>query len=224
MRKEQGVSDIVNYVMHEQELNPTDPENSLKNSSKRGWQSILSTFGILLIAPVLAIFITIFIFQSYEVYGMSMETTLQDGDRLIVQKLSKNWSAVRGKDYIPQRGEVVVFDKPSFLSSSAGDVDHLIKRVIGLPGERVVVSNGKVTIYSVENPDGFDPDADQDYSKDIVTTPGDVDITIGSKEIFVVGDNRTNSLDSRTFGTINIESVTGIAVLRFVPVNAMKTL
>lgn len=78
-----------------------DPE-PVREASRRGWKNIASTMGILLIAPVLAIFITIFVFQSYEVYGMSMETTLQDGDRLIVQKLSKNWSAIRGKEYIPK--------------------------------------------------------------------------------------------------------------------------
>lgn len=204
------------------ELPPVD--NSLSSSSKRGWKNIASTFGILLIAPLLAVFITIFIFQSYEVYGQSMETTLQNGDRLIVQKLSKNWSKVRGKEYIPKRGEIVVFDKPSSLNTAGDDVDHLIKRVIGLPGERVVVRDGKFTVYNVEFPDGFDPDLNQEYAKDILTTPGDVDITVGSAEIFVSGDNRTNSLDSRTFGAINVDSVTGIATLRFVPVNNFKRL
>jgi signal peptidase I len=180
--------------------------------------------AILLIAPLLAIFITIFVFQSYEVYGMSMETTLQDGDRLIVQKLSKNWSAIRGKEYIPQRYEIVVFDKPTFISNPSGDVDHLIKRVIGLPGERVVARDGKYTVYNSEFPDGFNPDSGQEYAKDITTTPGEVDITIGNGEIFVSGDNRTNSLDSRNFGAISAKSVTGIATLRFVPVNAFKRL
>jgi signal peptidase I len=200
------------------------PDSSAKSSAKRGWKNIASTFGILLIAPILAIFITVFVFQSYEVYGMSMETTLQNGDRLIVQKLSKNWSAIRGREYVPQRGEIVVFSKPSSLSSLSGDVDHLIKRVIGLPGERVVVRDGKYTIYNAEHPDGFDPDKDQEYAKDILTTPGEVDITVGESEIFVSGDNRTNSLDSRNFGAINVASVTGIATIRFVPVNNFKKL
>jgi signal peptidase I len=196
----------------------------MKEASARGWKNITSTVAILLIAPLLAIFITIFVFQSYEVYGMSMETTLQDGDRLIVQKLSKNWSAIRGKEYIPQRYEIVVFDKPTFISNPSGDVDHLIKRVIGLPGERVVARDGKYTVYNSEFPDGFNPDSGQEYAKDITTTPGEVDITIGNGEIFVSGDNRTNSLDSRNFGAISAKSVTGIATLRFVPVNAFKRL
>jgi signal peptidase I len=202
---------------------PPAEQSPAQEASKRGWKNIASTVAILLIAPILAVFITIFVFQSYEVYGMSMETTLQDGDRLIVQKLSKNWSAIRGKEYIPQRYEIVVFDKPTFLSgSSSGDVDHLIKRVIGLPGERVVARDGKYTVYNANNPDGFDPDEGQDYAKDITITPGEVDITVGEGEIFVSGDNRTNSLDSRSFGAVNAKDVTGIATLRFVPVNAFK--
>lgn len=118
----------------------------------------------------------------------------------------------------------MVFDKPASLSSASGDVDHLIKRVIGLPGERVVLHDGHYTVYNETNPDGFDPDKDQEYAKDILTTPGKVDITVGAGEIFVSGDNRMNSLDSRNFGAINASSVTGIATIRFVPVNAFKRL
>jgi len=100
----------------------------------------------------------------------------------------------------------------------------LIKRVIGLPGERVVLHDGHYVIYNAKNPDGFDPDEDKDFAKDILTTPGKVDITVGENEIFVSGDNRTNSLDSRNFGAIKTESVTGVATLRFIPVNAFKNI
>jgi len=192
-------------------------------SIESGWKSIASTVAVLIAAPVLAIFITIFVFQSYEVFGQSMETTLQNGDRLIVEKLSKNWSSVRGKDYAPQRYQVVVFDKPSAVRNS-GDVDHLIKRVIGLPGERVVVRDGNYTVYNQEYPEGFDPDEGQDYSRDILSTSGEVDITVRENEIFVSGDNRSNSLDSRNFGAIKTSSVTGIAILRFVPVGSFRSL
>lgn len=197
---------------------------TLENNIKKGWKNIASTAAILLLAPVLAIFITVFVFQSYEVYGQSMETTLHNGDRLIVQKLSKNWSKLRGREYLPQRYEVVVFDKPANLTTGAEDVKHLIKRVIGLPGERVKVEGGAVTVYNAENPDGFNPDKDREYAKDIIITPGSVDITVGSGEVFVMGDNRTNSSDSRRFGTIRSTTITGIAKLRFIPVNAFLKL
>ena len=198
-------------------------EHKFQPESKRGWKNIASTVAILLLAPILAIFMTIFIFQSYEVFGQSMETTLDSGDRLIVNKFSKNWSRLRGKEYIPQRYEIVVFDRPRALISSS-EVDHLIKRVIGLPGERVVVRGGEITVFNVDSPDGFNPDEGKDYAKDIINTPGNVDITVGNGEIFVVGDNRTNSQDSRSFGSISVESLTGVAEIRFVPVNAFKRL
>lgn len=198
-------------------------EISGSHSVENGWKSIASTIGVLIAAPILAVFITIFVFQSYEVFGQSMETTLQNGDRLIVQKLSKNWSSVRGKEYIPKRYEVIVFDKPSEVRNS-GEVDHLIKRVIGLPGERVVVRDGQYTVFNQENPDGFNPDDGQDYAKDIISTSGEVDITVKENEVFVSGDNRSNSLDSRNFGAIKVSTITGVAMLRFVPVGSFTSL
>ena len=204
-------------------FNSSSDDSQRTSGVESGWKNIASTVAILISAPILAIFLTIFVFQSYEVYGQSMETTLQNGDRLIVEKLSKNWSKVRGKEYIPQRYEVVVFDKPTSIRN-AGAVDHLIKRVIGLPGERVVVRGGSITIYNQDNPDGFNPDESQEYAKDIISTPGDVDLTIADGEVFVSGDNRTNSLDSRNFGAINTDKITGIAKVRFVPVGSFRNL
>jgi signal peptidase I len=205
-----------------QKSNPKS-EKQQHDSVEKGWKSIASIVGVLIAAPILAIFITIFVFQSYEVFGQSMETTLQNGDRLIVQKLSKNWSSIRGKDYIPQRYEIIVFDKPISVSNSGG-VEHLIKRVIGLPGERVVVRDGNITVYNQENPNGFNPDDNQEYAKDILTTSGNVDITVGENEIFVNGDNRGNSFDSRNFGAINVSKITGVAVIRFIPVGSFTSL
>ena len=205
-------------------METTDNRPQAQEASQKGWKNIASTVAILLTAPLLAVLITIFVFQSYEVYGLSMETTLQNGDRLIVQKLSKNWSKVRGKEFVPQRYEVVVFDRPTFVSNIGGDIDHLVKRVIALPGERIVVFDGRITIYNQENPEGFNPDEGQEYAKDILSTSGSVDITVGENEIFVMGDNRGNSQDSRSFGAVNTNLVTGTATVRFVPVDAFKRL
>ncbi|MFT4532159.1 MAG: signal peptidase I [Candidatus Saccharimonadales bacterium] len=202
------------------------PETSDKQAEAiaSGWKNIASTIAILVIAPVMAILITLFVFQSYEVFGESMETSLQNGDRLIVQKVSKNWSTLLGNDYIPTRGEIIVFDRPAFVSNTIGNVEHLIKRVVGLPGERVVVTDGEVTIYNDEFPDGYDPDDDKEFAKDILTTPGNADITVGVSEVFVLGDNRTNSRDSRSFGAINTDTITGVATLRFIPITNFTNL
>lgn len=202
-------------------LNPVEEKtNSVKS---KGIKSILGTLGLLVIAPFLALFMTAHIFQPYQVDGQSMETTLQDGDRLIVYKLPVTLSNIMNHDYTPNRWDVIVFDKPKQLSAP-DSTKHLIKRVIGLPGERVVVSDGVVTVYNKDKPDGFNPDIGKEYSNDIVSTSGNVDITIGQKEIFVLGDNRDNSSDSRIFGSIPTDIVVGRATSRFLPVNAMKKL
>ncbi|MCA9345938.1 signal peptidase I [Candidatus Saccharibacteria bacterium] len=195
----------------------------MKMSASRVFKGLSGTLGLLIAAPLLALLITSHIFQPYQVDGQSMETTLQDGDRLIVYKLPKTISNLGGSAYIPGRWDIIVFDKPKQLNAPES-TKHLIKRVIGLPGERVLIRQGKVTIFNKDNPEGFDPDANKDYSKDIISTSGNVDLTVGSNEVFVLGDNRGNSADSRVFGPIPSSIIVGDATVRFIPVNNMKRL
>lgn len=190
---------------------------------KRRFKSVSSTVLLIVTAPLLAIFITSHVFHSYEVDGTSMETTLQNGDRLIVFKLPKTFSNITGNDHIPARWDVVVFDRPNQLPSS-NSVKHLIKRVIGLPGERVTVKDGVVTVFNDEHPDGFNPDEGREYAETIDRTTAEVDTTVGEGEIFVLGDNRNNSTDSRLFGAISVDLLVGKATARFVPVGDMKRL
>ncbi len=197
-------------------------DTTAQTDTQKGWKSISSTALLIISAPILALFLTAHVFQSYEVDGLSMETTLQNGDRLIVNKLPKTISNISGSEYMPNRWDIVVFDRPT-SSAISGRVGHLIKRVIALPGERVTVRDGIVTIYNQENPEGFNPDANQEYSESFNVTEGQVDITVGSGEIFVLGDNRSNSTDSRRFGSINTNIVVGTAELRFTPINNMRT-
>lgn len=185
---------------------------------REGIKSVISTLLILILAPVLAIIITSFLFQSYEVDGPSMEQTLHNGDRLIVLKAGKTWSEITGRSYIPPRGTIVVFDKPD-----AAEDKQLIKRVVGLPGERVVVKDGDVKVYNKEHPDGFDPDDLSPYTKVIKNTPLNVDLTVPNDELFVMGDNRGNSLDSRMFGTIKAKQIAGKLILRVFPFNKAQS-
>ena len=201
---------------------PTEsPVSRHEKHRKRGLSSISSTVVLLIAAPLLAVFITSHVFHSYEVDGHSMETTLHNGARLIVYKLPKTISNINGSTYMPSRRDIIVFDRPIQLSTSS-NISHLIKRVIALPGERVVVKDGKVTVFNAESPEGFNPDDNQEYAKDITTTPGNVDITVGQGEVFVMGDNRTNSLDSRVFGAINTSTIVGNATIRFLPTSSMR--
>lgn len=186
-----------------------------------GLKSISSTLALLVAAPLLALFLTAHVFQPYEVDGRSMETTLQHSDRLIVFKLPKTMANLFRGDYQPNRWDIVVFDKPRRLSAPES-TKHLIKRVIGLPGERVTIKDGLVTIYNKDLPEGFNPDLGQEYYKSISSTSGNVDITVGQKEIFVLGDNRSNSSDSRVFGSIPDSIIVGRATARFIPIDTMQ--
>lgn len=205
---------------------PQDQQRELqwkKSEKRKKYKSLASTILLLIAAPLLAIFITSHVFHSYEVDGASMETTLQNGDRLIVYKLPKTIANITGNEYIPHRWDVIIFDRPAEIAAP-NSVKHLIKRVIALPGERVVVKDGVVTVYNNENPNGFNPDNGQPYTNGFDRTVGNVDVTVGANEIFVLGDNRNNSTDSRVFGPISTELIVGKATARFVPVSNMKKL
>lgn len=198
----------------------TPPPSSPGPSKSGRLRSILSTLLILLIAPLLAVFITAFVFQSYQVDGQSMETTLQNNDRLIIWKVARTWARLTNNDYIPKRGDVVVFIKKGLYESSGTKEKQLIKRVIALPGERVVIKDGKMTVFNTEHPDGFSPDATLPYGKVITgTTEGNVDLTVPAGEIFACGDNRSNSLDSRFFGPVPEKDIVGKLAARILPLN-----
>jgi signal peptidase I len=205
--------------------NPEQPVEapSLKPSRKEGFKSILSTILILISAPLIALTITSFVFQSYEVDGESMETTLQHRDRLIVYKFPKTLARITHKSYIPARGTIVVFAKAGTQALNQKTEKQLIKRVIGLPGERVVIKDGVVTIYNNDHPTGFSPDSSGTYPKITQLTTGNVDLTVPPSELFVMGDNRSNSLDSRSFGTIENHELVGRLAYRILPLNKVES-
>lgn len=198
---------------------PLETESTEEEGKKEGLKSILSTVAILVIAPLIALSLTAFVFQSYEVDGPSMETTLQNKDRLIVYKLPRTIAKITGNDYLPKRGEVIIFNRADSMEFGSAKPRQLIKRVIALPGERVVVKDGTVTVYNDENPDGFQPDKVFPYGKVITTSSGDADLIVPEGSIYVCGDNRPQSLDSRSFGPVPLKDVVGRLSLRVYPFN-----
>lgn len=179
-------------------------------------------------------FLNTYIMRSYNVVGASMENTLHGKDRLIVNRAAVSLSHFFGKPYVPERGQIIVF-----LNGDAGGPltcgveasirdQYIIKRVIAFPGERVVVKDGKLTVYNKEHPEGFNPDestrkSDQDGPKKY--TAGEVDMTVPEDEIFVAGDNRegTHSYDSRYgLGTIPYCRIIGPVLLRLYPFDKIR--
>jgi signal peptidase I len=201
------------------QLSPS-PESTDKQSS--GWHEVFSTVGILLTALLVALFIIAFVFRSYQVDGTSMVNTLQNNDKLIIWKVPRTWADLTGHDYIPKRGDIIVFTESGLSQYGQTNTKQLIKRIIGLPGDRVVVANGVYTIYNKTHLNGFDPDKTLPYGKNIPITTGNIDVTLGKDQLFVSGDNRPNSLDSRDFGPINASQIVGKLVLRVFPIDQAK--
>ncbi len=200
-------------------INP--PDNDPGSSLGGHLRGVLSTVALFGSAFLIAILLNTFVIQSYQVDGQSMEPTLQNNDRLIVNKVPRTVSRIDGHQYVPKRGDIIIFNQdglPGFVGEK-----QLIKRVIGLPGEHVVVKDGKITIYNNAHPEGFNPDTTGDYRITAPTTVGAVDLTLGNNELFVCGDNRGNSEDSRYFGPINTNQVVAKLVLRIMPVNKSQS-
>lgn len=210
-----------------QETNTADSVSRRMDTSKpskkpHALKEIVSTALLLVFAPIAAIIFTAFIFQFYRVDGQSMEQTLQPNDRLIVYKLPKTISAITHNTYMPSRGEIIVFSLNEKSSVGQNESRQLIKRVIGLPGDRVVVHGGKVTIYNDAHPNGYNPDENTPYEQSTQPTSGEADVTVGDGEIFVMGDNRSNSMDSRVFGAIKADEIVGKLVLRVLPFKSFE--
>jgi len=202
-----------------------NPASTPKKSGSKGtsaWRELFSTLAILATALAVAFLIIAFVFRSYQVDGPSMETSLQNGDKLIIWKVPRTIASLTKQAYIPNRGDVIVFNQQGLSQFGQNDSKQLIKRIIALPGERLVLSDGHYTVYNDKNPEGFDPDKTQAYGKNIPITSGEVDVTLGDDQIFVSGDNRPDSLDSRAFGPIQANQIVGKLVLRVFPISSAE--
>ena len=175
-----------------------------------------------------------FVFRSYNVVGGSMENTLKNGDRIIVNRMPVTGAHLTENEYVPQRGQIIVFanggneDTMNCRPLEGVSDKYIIKRVIAFPGERVELKDGKLRIYNKENPDGFDPDKETRKSSDDGPKreiSGEVDIVVPEGELFVSGDNRegSNSYDSRNgLGTIPFCRIVGPAAIRIYPFDKFR--
>jgi len=184
--------------------------------------NILSFVAVVVVAFIIAALLTMTVFQQYQVDGSSMRTTLQNGNRLIVDKVPRTWARITGHPYIPKRGDIIVFIENGLYGLNDSGSDQLIKRVIGLPGDRVVIKNGYVTIFDKAHPKGFRPDATLPYGKVIPYTSGNIDLVVPANQVFVMGDNRGDSLDSRIFGPVPVKNIIGQLVVRIYPLSEVS--
>ncbi len=161
----------------------------------------LSRFAI--IALVVVFPIRLFVAQPFIVSGASMEPTFENGQYLIVDQLSY---------YIdePSRGDVVIFRYPRNPSM------FFIKRVIALPGETIHIADGTVTITNDAHKNGMT--LDEPYLDGVMVGVEDIVTTLDEGEYFVMGDNRDESSDSRTWGVLARDHIIGRAFLRLLPI------
>lgn len=156
---------------------------------------------------------TLVIMQPFHVQGSSMSPTMKEGDRLFILKVGKIKAWLLGQDYTPKRGEIIVFHHPV-------NDEKWVKRVVGLPNERIVIRNNKITIYNEEFPEGFHPQLNLDPPlPEFPLNEPVVDRLIGSREVFVIGDNRLQdgSVDSRREDNTPLESIDGPVFIRIIP-------
>ena len=158
-------------------------------------------FGFIFFVLALVLF-RLFVLEPFVVRGASMEPNFQEGNYLWIEKVSYHFSNLK-------RGEVIVLNAPD----NPGQV--YIKRVIGLPGERVIVS--KDSIYIVKN--GIKFQLVEPYVNGVPSYTKEEDMVLGSDELFVMGDNRNVSEDSRFFGPIKVSAMIGRAWFRLLPTN-----
>jgi signal peptidase I len=170
---------------------------------KFGVVFVLALWGILtyVVSPVM-------------VNGTSMVPTLQSGNILLDWRLPQTWAKLTGSQYIPNRSNIVIVYAP-YLNKV------IVKRVIGLPDEKITVSNGSVTVYNAAYPKGFHPDS-APYGKLLTPTAGAFSGNTGDGQIFVMGDNRAigASIDSRSsIGNIPSRNIVGHVIVRIFPFN-----
>ena len=161
------------------------------------WKELIKLvfLSLLIVVPF-----RLYVAQPFVVEGASMDPTFETGDYLIVDEFSYHFRA-------PERGSVLIFKYPKDPKKS------FIKRIIGLPNETVLISDGQVTVINTEHPNGLI--LDEPYVK--FSKKESFKLVLGGDEYFVLGDNRPASADSRIWGAVPEKNIIGRPIVRFFP-------
>ena len=173
---------------------------------------------VVVVAVLVAILLRTFVVQTFFIPSGSMEPTLQVGDRILVNKLSYHLHGV-------DRGDIVVFSRPPAENCGGPEVNDLVKRVIGLPGDVVSLSSGYVYIDGKRLTESWLPTSEQGIT--VAGPPGNGSnlaqpYRIPANDYFVMGDNRTDSCDSRYWGPITRSLIVGKVEVRVWPFTSLR--
>ena len=175
------------------------------NASKKSGGGVLEFLIILLVSFVLVFgFVRPFVVEAFWIPSASMVPTLKYGDRVLVNKFIYRFTE-------PQRGDIIVF------KSVEGDGQDLIKRVVGVPGDKIAVRGGKLFVNGEPQKE---PYVNKKYPDRSFYAP----TTVPKDHVFAMGDNRANSQDSRVFGPVPEKNIEGEAFLRFWPPDRIGSL
>lgn len=205
------MTDSSTEVDPEPTTRPAEPdgaptEGEADESGRSVVRTIVEWVAVIGGALAVALVIQAFLVQAFYIPSSSMEPTLDVGDRVLVNKLSYRLHDVN-------RGDLVVFERPD---GGQSEIKDLIKRVIALPGETVEAREGTVVIDGrvLEEP----------YLAEDETVVDFAPVEVPDDHVFVMGDNRDDSRDSRTFGPIHEDEIVGRAFLRVWPLTGIGTL
>ncbi len=179
----------------------------LKRYGAQAGLALLEFIKVAVLAGITIGLVRYFLFKPFYVKGASMEPTYMDREYLIIDELSYRLHA-------PHRGDVIVFHYPN------DPKEYFLKRIIGLPGERIKVSEGQITIYNDEHPEGFL--LKENYLPNGLQTDGEEIKALNKGQYFVMGDNRPNSFDSRRFGTVDESLIVGRTWVRGWPLSRIE--
>ena len=186
---------------------PARPRSSQTRSSLR---NTVEWVAVIVVAVLVALLIKTFVVQAFRIPSASMVPTLEQGDRVLVNKISYDAHGLN-------RGDVVVFTRPESLAAGPDDPKDLIKRVIGLPGEEISTRDGRVYV------DGRL--LDEPYLAEGTMTYGiEEPLEVPEDKILVLGDNRGDSTDGRVFGPIDPETIVGRAFMIMWPLGRVGPL
>lgn len=178
---------------------------------RKFFASLLEVLEIAVIAVGAVFIVRTFLVQPFLVSGTSMSPNFSNGDYVLTDELTYHLRA-------PDRGEVVVFHDPKDYAT------YFIKRIIGLPGERVVIKNNTVMVFNSAHPEGFA--LDETYlPKGLITSGSSADpydVTLSSSTYLVFGDNRPFSFDSRSWGPLPAKNIVGLVRFRLWPLNELQ--
>jgi len=172
-------------------LGPSIKSQTIPKGSHVGRWILIIVGGLVVLFIAADVVLLHVLFKIYKVNGPSMSPNYSNGQEILVSN----------KYTSPKIDDVVLFHAPT------SDNQILIKRIVALGGNKVVIQNGTITVYDSSNPQGFDPDSNYEPANEV--TSGNISTTVPQGDVYVLGDNRSDSLDSRDFGPVPLQDVIG---------------